>query len=372
MAVETDWNLQHPHADDKPDWLHKVGLCFTIAFCSELALRILAEGIAFFTSCRLWNYFDIAIVGMAILEEVLAQAGNLANMRLIRLMRLTRAAKILRMARIVRLVGGLRTLVFSLVGTLRQVMWAFILIGCLMFVFAVCVGQVVADWLRLNPGAEGNEVLTKYWGSVLRSMITVYMSVTGGINWSECAGPLEWLGSAIFIAFLMYVALIQWVVLNVVTGTFCESAAAAARKDVAQAIQAYRENRNEFMKRAKVIFRTIDRGGTGQLALQDMKPFLEQEPARALFGALDLDIGDVRDLFEVLDEDGTRFIDLEEFVFGCLRLRGAAKALDVAKLHYDGQRLKAKLYPFMDNVSKILARLEEPRASTLKDPSKVM
>eukprot|EP00929_Paragymnodinium_shiwhaense_P080428 TRINITY_DN41943_c0_g2_i4.p1 TRINITY_DN41943_c0_g2~~TRINITY_DN41943_c0_g2_i4.p1 ORF type:complete len:104 (+),score=27.58 TRINITY_DN41943_c0_g2_i4:168-479(+) len=103
-----------------------------------------------------------------------------------------------------------------------------------------------------------------------------------------------------------------------------------------------------------------------------MKPFLEQEPARALFGALDLDIGDVRDLFEVLDEDGTRFIDLEEFVFGCLRLRGAAKALDVAKLHYDGQRLKAKLYPFMDNVSKILARLEEPRASTLKDPSKVM
>eukprot|EP00929_Paragymnodinium_shiwhaense_P083117 TRINITY_DN44154_c0_g1_i1.p1 TRINITY_DN44154_c0_g1~~TRINITY_DN44154_c0_g1_i1.p1 ORF type:complete len:655 (+),score=100.32 TRINITY_DN44154_c0_g1_i1:75-2039(+) len=359
MAVETDWSLAHPDADTRPVWVKNGGLFFACVFCVELALRILAEGLNFFCKFQMWNYFDIVLVVMAVLEEVLAQAENLANMRLIRLMRLTRIAKVLRIARIVRLVSGLRTLISSLVGTLRQVVWAFFLIACLMFVFVVCVGQVVAEWLRQNPDAEGNDALIYHWGSVPRSMLTVYMAVTGGISWNECAAPLEWLGSVLFIAFLMYIALIQWVVLNVVTGTFCESAAAAARKDVAVAIQSYRENRDDFMKRAKCIFKSIDRHGTGQLSLSDMKPFLDQEPARALFGALDLDIGDVQELFLVLDEDETHLVDIEEFVIGCLRMRGAAKAVDVAKLHYDSRHLKARLYPWMERVTATLAKLDD-------------
>eukprot|EP00929_Paragymnodinium_shiwhaense_P058795 TRINITY_DN29461_c0_g1_i4.p1 TRINITY_DN29461_c0_g1~~TRINITY_DN29461_c0_g1_i4.p1 ORF type:complete len:575 (+),score=103.44 TRINITY_DN29461_c0_g1_i4:224-1948(+) len=333
MAVETDVTLARGN-ESKPDSFHKIGLCFTMSFCVELAIRMAADFRGFFFKCHLWNYFDVVLVVMALLEEILSRAGNLANMRLIRLLRLARAAKILRMARIVRLVGGLRTLVYSLVGTLRQVLWAFMLIFCLMFIFAVCVGQVVAEALIVSHGEDTDQLLRKYFGSVSQCMVTVYMAVTGGVSWIECIEPLEEVGTTVFVGFLMYIALIQWVVLNVVTGTFCESAAAAARKNVSLSMQNYRENRDEFMKRAKTIFKTIDLDGSGSLRIVDMKPFLDQEPARALFGALDLDIGDVQDLFAVLDEDGTQTIDLEEFVFGCLRLRGAAKALDVAKLHY--------------------------------------
>eukprot|EP00929_Paragymnodinium_shiwhaense_P119894 TRINITY_DN91804_c0_g1_i1.p1 TRINITY_DN91804_c0_g1~~TRINITY_DN91804_c0_g1_i1.p1 ORF type:complete len:637 (-),score=122.52 TRINITY_DN91804_c0_g1_i1:68-1978(-) len=363
MAVETDFALADPGSDHRPDWLHKIGLFFTLAFSTELLLRLAADGRRFFLSCQLWNYFDCILVAIAIVEEVLVQQDDLLDMRQMRLLRLARGVKILRMARLIRFISGLRTLLYSLMGTMRQVVWAFLLIFCLMFVFAVTVGQVVSEALNESYSEEIDDLLVKYFGSVVRCLVTVYMAVSGGVSYIECAVPLEVVGSGIFLTFLIYVAVVQWLVLNVVTGTFCESAAAAARKNVSMSMQNYREQRDEFMKQAKAIFNTIDEDESGTVQITEIKSFLDQEPARVLFAALDLEIGDVQDLFVMLDKDGGDAIDLEEFVFGCLQLRGSAKALDVAKIRYDSKELKDMLYPFMDKVLMALAASERREAA---------
>ena len=49
----------------------------------------------------------------------------------------------------------------------------------------------------------------------------------------------------------------------------------------------------------------------------------------------DLDISDAMGLFSVLDSDGTGAIEHAEFLVGCLRLRGGAKAVDMVRVQME-------------------------------------
>eukprot|EP00929_Paragymnodinium_shiwhaense_P045736 TRINITY_DN23325_c0_g1_i3.p1 TRINITY_DN23325_c0_g1~~TRINITY_DN23325_c0_g1_i3.p1 ORF type:complete len:240 (-),score=43.01 TRINITY_DN23325_c0_g1_i3:226-945(-) len=231
-----------------------------------------------------------------------------------------------------------------------QVIWAFFLMFCIIFVFAVIFGQAVGNARAAELQSidnESMEALALHWGDLTTCMYSLYKSVSGGANWAELAQPLIQLGPDVMLGFLLYVALVQWVFLNVITGCFCESAAAAARKDVALAVERHRKHRDSFLDRCRAIFKAIDRDGDGLLEAHEMKAYLHSEPAHALFASMQLDVSDVHGFFEMLDEDGSEYVDLDEFMFGCLRLQGGATALDMAKLiykvlHFDKQ-LKALL-----------------------------
>eukprot|EP00929_Paragymnodinium_shiwhaense_P012512 TRINITY_DN11978_c0_g3_i1.p1 TRINITY_DN11978_c0_g3~~TRINITY_DN11978_c0_g3_i1.p1 ORF type:complete len:658 (+),score=69.04 TRINITY_DN11978_c0_g3_i1:117-1976(+) len=343
MAYETDWALTAQVGSPIPRWMKMIGKAFTSFFLFELVLRMCGGLRRFFCSCNIWNYFDLCIVSLAILEEVLSDVANLSNVRMIRLLRLTRTMKVFRTLRIVRLVGALRTLINSLIGTFKLVIWAFFLIVCLIFVFGVIFGQVVSQARWSEPYIMEDEAMQFFWGDLSSCMYTLFLSVSSGVSWYEAAQPLRELGTPVFLGFITYVALAQWVILNVITGFFCESAAEAARKDVALAVQSHRSDRDKFLQMCKHIFRTIDTDNSGELDINEMRHLLDTEPAQALFATLEIAADDAKELFELLDEDGTEFVELEEFMLGCLRLRGGAKALDVAKMQYQIKLLARKI-----------------------------
>eukprot|EP00929_Paragymnodinium_shiwhaense_P045734 TRINITY_DN23325_c0_g1_i1.p1 TRINITY_DN23325_c0_g1~~TRINITY_DN23325_c0_g1_i1.p1 ORF type:complete len:240 (-),score=37.99 TRINITY_DN23325_c0_g1_i1:409-1128(-) len=227
-----------------------------------------------------------------------------------------------------------------------QVIWAFFLMFCIIFVFAVIFGQAVgharaAEFQSIDD--ESTEALALHWGDLTTCMYSLYVSVSGGASWVDVAQPLIRLGPDVLLGFLLYVALVQWVFLNVITGCFCESAAAAARKDVALAVESHRKNRDKFLDRCRAVFKAIDRDGNGLLEAHEMKAYLHSEPAHALFASMQLDVSDVHGFFEMLDEDGSDFVDLDELMFGCLRLQGSATALDMAKLIYNVQHIGKQL-----------------------------
>eukprot|EP00929_Paragymnodinium_shiwhaense_P112142 TRINITY_DN80397_c0_g1_i1.p1 TRINITY_DN80397_c0_g1~~TRINITY_DN80397_c0_g1_i1.p1 ORF type:complete len:742 (+),score=98.81 TRINITY_DN80397_c0_g1_i1:99-2324(+) len=348
MAYEVERSLTDPPGEPRAAWLGKVSVGFTLFFVVELFLRLSGGVCRFFCSGNYWNYFDLFIVMVGLTEEFLAETASVSNTRMIRLLRLTRIIKVFRTVRIVRVVGALRQLVNSLVGTIRQVLWSFFLILCIMFVFSVIFGQVVSHARLSSQELSYEAELLLFWGTLPRCMYTLYLAVSGGVSWMEAAAPLQELDKTAFLGFLVYVAIIQWVVLNVVTGVFCESAAEAARRDVSLAVQAHRCDRDHFLQQCKAIFKSIDRDGDGMLVKEEMKPYLDSEPARALFAALDIDIGDVTTLFDMLDEDGDSAIDIEEFMFGCLQLRGGAKALQIARLQLETRSVTKKLQEVLD------------------------
>merc|ERR1712228_849165 len=59
---------------------------------------------------------------------------------------------------------------------------------------------------------------------------------------------------------------------------------------------------------------------------------LEVPQMQEFFKAIDVDQSEAKGLFHLLDLDNSGSVSAEEFINGCLRLRGPAKSLDLALL----------------------------------------
>jgi len=57
------------------------------------------------------------------------------------------------------------------------------------------------------------------------------------------------------------------------------------------------------------------------------------------FHAIGLDTTEAMGLFQLLDEDGSGTVSIDEFVTGFLRLKGTAKAVDMVTLMYENRKI---------------------------------
>merc|ERR1711988_1160796 len=79
---------------------------------------------------------------------------------------------------------------------------------------------------------------------------------------------------------------------------------------------------------------------------------------QAKFAVLGIEPEDAFSLFKLLDKSGDGIIDGDEFVSGCLRLRGMATRLDVEMLSYSFEFHMKKLDKFMEHVTERLGQVQ--------------
>merc|ERR1719440_2078032 len=71
------------------------------------------------------------------------------------------------------------------------------------------------------------------------------------------------------------------------------------------------------------------------------------------FRAIDVDINNARDLFELLDCDGSGSIDREEFMDGCLKIWTPAKGMDLKTIARDINMVRYQVRDMMTMVSNL-------------------
>merc|ERR1740130_2653197 len=121
--------------------------------------------------------------------------------------------------------------------------------------------------------------------------------------------------------------------MNVVTGVFVESALKSAKED-----------KDFFMiNNMREVFCEANGGITGIMTWEMFESQIDRPNMQEYFKAIDVDPSEAKGLFRLLDLDGSGSIDAEEFLSGCLRLRGPAKALDLALLMHEVRRLVTKM-----------------------------
>merc|ERR1712045_103249 len=81
---------------------------------------------------------------------------------------------------------------------------------------------------------------------------------------------------------------------------------------------------------------------------------------QAFFMSLELEAIEARRLFRLLDIDETGSVDSEEFVVGCMCLKGGAKTMDVAALFMEVRRMGKTLARILDRVEHELVQPESP------------
>merc|ERR1712125_148890 len=77
------------------------------------------------------------------------------------------------------------------------------------------------------------------------------------------------------------------------------------------------------------------------------------------FVAVDIDVHEAEGLFHLLDINDSGLVGIEEFIMGCMRLKGTAKSVDLATMLYEQKRENKKFDTFADDTK---AGLKEVRA----------
>jgi len=118
------------------------------------------------------------------------------------------------------------------------------------------------------------------------------------------------------------------------------------------------------------IFEELDADRSGQISLDELKKFIESPTIATYFSALDLNITEVRTLFSLIDVDRSGTIDRDEFIWGCLRLKGDAKSLDLALLQYDVKGIQQMVEQMADVIvpEDVLLESQEKRSDMHDDP----
>jgi hypothetical protein len=204
-----------------------------------------------------------------------------------------------------------------------------------------------------------NTMLKKHFSTLPRSVLVLFLSISGGMNWEDVVQPLGILHPAYIVLFLTYVAFVVFAVLNVVTGVFCQNAIESAARDEEEVVEEIIKQKELYVKRLQAIFNNLESAGDGYITIHQFEEHLRDEKSVAWFRMLDLEIDDAWTLFKLMDVTGTGLVDADEFVAGCLQLRGHAKSIDLAKL---GREINLTLHAVHGNDSSmadIFGKLQE-------------
>jgi len=357
VGVETELYAQTGHADP---FMMNFGSALNLWFVFEVALGITAFGKEYFMDPKdyFWNWFDFLLAMMSILD-LLIDLSSQAN--LLRLMRVVRILRSLRLVRWMQHMREFKKMIFSMAVSIQTLVWAVVLLLFVQYVFGIwftsqCV-PFIKEWRTTDPASA--EVLEEFFGSLMQSMYSLWLSISGGISWYYIVIPLFKVSPWVASLFILYILITVLGLMNIVTSVFVESAMRSTQHYRDLLLQEKNRSKEMFGKHLREIFRSIDVDQSGMINMDELKEFLADDSLelKAYLQALELDAEDAKALFKLLDNDGSGEIDIAEFCDGCMRLKGEAKSFDINCLLYDSKRKDQKLRHIMDGVDVIIGMM---------------
>jgi len=333
IGIQVDHNANN-NSKEVPFGFRVIETLFCVVFTMELALRVFVYRSAFLSMKGWqWNMFDSAVVIFQLADEFTKHfltktkvRGVIDNMGVLRMLRLGRIVRLIRM---VRLIPELKSMVYLISASMWSFFWTVVLLVLVMYCFAVYYTEVATDIGTEESLAEKDRIaILAHWGSVSRSILSLYKAITGGDDWVNFIevfdNPLSHY-TLNTLVFCLYMAFAVMVMLNLVTGVFVEGAQRIIRED----------KDSELIKQVRKLFQLADSDGSNEITWEEFKAQMENRAMDEYFKAVDLSRKEAKDLFKLLDIDHSGSISVEEFVKGCLRLRGPARSVDLAALVYD-------------------------------------
>jgi len=360
IGVESDYTIRHA-LDPQHPVFRGLDITFNLCFALELAVRWISEGFIHFLACDnlayKWNWMDLGLVSSSAVEEIatlLAAASfmEVSALRMLRMMRLVRVARIIRM---LRFFSELRVMVNGIMGSAKPLLWAFVFLLILMFMVGVTFMQLAANYLAQDAIAA-DDALLQYWGSLARTMMTLYMAISGGIDWQDCVQPLHVVSWGMEYMFATYVFFTLFCCLNIVTGIFVDNAKALKSADEdAMYLEALTE-RKRWIAEVKDLFMRLDCSVNGTFTFEDFKVQVSNIKVQTLFRKLGINIDNMEaeELWEILDADQSGEIDEEEFAKGLKYFQGPAQSIHVYRLMKESARLHEKVEDLQDIILKCI------------------
>lgn len=200
------------------------------------------------------------------------------------------------------------------------------LLGIFIFIVSVYFLQIILDSTTAER-FERDTTLQTYWANVPTTLLSLFKAVTGGVDWDIMIGPLSSVSPAMVPLFVTYIAFASFVMLSLITGVFFDLTFTTIRET----------KERELVHQLRALFIQTDSDQSGKISFEEFQDQLTSPLFTAFFKVIDLDPSEARGLFDILDTDGDDAVEATDFVMGCLRLRGPAKAVDLANIYARGE-----------------------------------
>jgi Ca2+-binding EF-hand superfamily protein len=195
--------------------------------------------------------------------------------------------------------------------------------------------------------------LILYFGTIDRSVLSLFQAMSGGNDWSAFYDPLLALPLYYAYGFLLFIAFALFAVVNIVTGVFVESALQANIKDKDIVVHEELQSKKAYLQSMQELFEEMDEDGKGTISLVEFEGKLSDEKVIAYFNVLKLDVTDARTLFKLLDWDNSDEVGIDEFLDGCYKLQGESRSLDMKIMQYEVQFLQERMTKVQDTMNDI-------------------
>lgn len=239
----------------------------------------------------------------------------------------------------------------GILHSFTTLIWVLGLLIMNMFLFAVYVTQIIA-YERAEMHAEQDidveysKELNDNFGGLALTIYSMYKAVTGGDDWGFYADLLFKTNIFTGLLFCFYVAFTTFAVLNVVTGVFIGNAFKLIEEDSDLAIMEQTESRRRTITDVKNIFRKADTDRSGTISREEFTSHIKDPCVQAYFRQLGLDMEADRNwdgIFDLLDFNNDNEISIDEFVSGCLHVKGAARSLDLERCTFCIKQVRQEL-----------------------------
>jgi len=361
IGVEMDINIKLAKRGAKSSKTCEViDQVFVVLFVIELTIRILVHKKDFVRGSEgNWNMFDTVLVCVSLFDAFFSKAEYVSTsfFRFMRLVRFVRAARILRVLRCIR---ALRLMVASIICSLVYLLWTLVLLVVVLYAFSILMLQGVQQDMK-KDGTQDPDLINMY-GSVAQSMMTLFMAITGGIDWGDALKPLKPLGWGYDVVMVVYISFLVFGLLNVLTAVFVESAGNISNIDKELAIQQQMINQASMVKNiAGVLSKALDEGSS-TISIERLENLLKSEEIQAHLQIFEVGASQAKRLFHLLDIHGSGHVEMEDFVIEIVKLKQSAKGVDIATVRFESRRVLSYLTAFMKYVEDRLENLNNLNA----------
>jgi hypothetical protein len=193
---------------------------------------------------------------------------------------------------------------------------------------------------RLSEEAKSD--IYKYFGSFLRATLTMF-EVTFGNWYTPCRVLVETCSEWFMIFFLVHVVVIGFSSIAVINGVFINETFKVSEQDDKYMLMRQAQDNKMFSNKMKRLFEAADVGRSGAITPEQFAEVLSHSEIRDWLSAMQIDFDDTHELFKLIDDNGDGDTTVEELVDGVAKLKGDAKAYDLAVLRRHVLRMEREI-----------------------------
>ncbi|CAJ1452141.1 unnamed protein product [Effrenium voratum] len=332
------------------------GTFFLVVFSMEILVRLLFLRAAFCKTC--YNIVDFLALLASVVELWRSLPVDPTLLRLCRLAKLFRTIRFLKMS---GMLDSLSMLLRCMSSSGLTLFWSLLFLGVIQLIAAMIICLLVRPYLE---DVQVNEVerlaVYRYYGSFTLAVLTLFEVFFA--NWSPaCRALTDNISEWYMTLFLIYRCAIGFAVINVVNAVFVQQTLQVAKGDEEMLFLEKQKAEEKYFRSVAGMFHKLDTSGDGSLSWEEFQQAMEDPKLCFLLQKLEIDPGDLKLLFDLMDEQGTGEISIEDFIEGITRFKGGAKSLDVGQVLLRAKRLEKSLARIEDRLAPPPPRLGAAR-----------